>query len=240
MRHPLTVLRDVLGAAPESPWRRRLKRLVRPAWLAPLRTTPLSSYWGLDRGTPVDRYYVERFLAQHQQDIQGCVVEVGDSRYTDRFGSAACRHEILDINPNNPRATIVADLTAADGVPTDSFDCFILTQTLQFIFDVDAALRHVHRALRPGGVVLATVPSVSRIAPGYGLERDYWRFTLASCRALFGAVFGADRVSVRSCGNARAASAFLYGLAAEELSRAELEAEDEYVPLIVTIRAVKR
>jgi SAM-dependent methyltransferase len=201
---------------------------------------PLSSYWGLDRGTPVDRYYVERFLAQHQGDIRGCAVEVGDSRYLDRFGQAAHRREILDINPNNPLATIVADLAAADGVPGDSFDCFILTQTLQFIFDVGSALRHVHRTLRPNGVVLATLPSVSRIAPGYGLERDYWRFTVASCRALFGAVFGADGVTVHSYGNARAASAFLYGLATEELSRAELEAEDEYAPLVVTVRAVKR
>ena len=239
MRHPLTFLRDVLGAARESPWRRRLRRLVRPAWLAPFRTTPLSSYWGLDRGTPVDRYYVERFLAQHQADIQGCVVEVGDSRYTDTFGRTARQREILDINPNNPRATIVADLTAADGVPADSFNCFILTQTLQFIFDVDAALRHVHRTLQPGGVVLATVPSVSRIAPAYGLERDYWRFTVASCRALFGTVFGADRVTVRSYGNVRTATAFLFGLASEELSRAELEEEDEYFPLIITIRALK-
>jgi SAM-dependent methyltransferase len=237
MRDPLTALRDALGAAPESPWRRRLKRLIRPAWLAPFRTTPLSSYWGLDRGTPVDRYYVERFLAQHQGDIQGHVVEVGDSRYTDRFGDAARRREVLDINPNNALATI---LTAADEVPAESFDCFILTQTLQFIFDVNSALRHVHRTLRPGGVVLATVPSVSRIAPVYGLERDYWRFTTASCGALFGSVFGADGVAVRSYGNVRAVTAFLYGLATEELSRAELEEEDEYVPLIVAIRAVKR
>ena len=240
MRNPLTALCDTLGAAPESPWRRRLRRLVRPAWLVPFRITPLSSYWGLDRGTPVDRHYVERFLAQHQRDIQGRVVEVGDSRYTDRFGAAAQQREILDINPDNSLATIVADLTAADRVPADSFDCFILTQTLQFIFDVDSALRHVYRTLRPGGVVLATVPSVSRIAPVYGLDRDYWRFTTASCRALFGAVFGADGVTVRSYGNARAATAFLYGLATEELSRAELEAEDEYFPLIVTVRAVKR
>lgn len=239
MRAPLTALREALGGAPESPWHRRLKRLLRPAWLAPFRTAPASSYWGLDRGTPVDRHYIERFLARHRADIRGSVIEVGDSRYTDRFGSGVSRRDVIDINPHNERATIVADLATSDGMPGGAFDCFILTQTLQYILDVQAALRHAHRALRPGGVVLATVPSVSRIAPLYGLERDYWRFTTASCTALFGDVFGADRIMVQSHGNVRTATAFLLGLACEELSRSELEAEDEYFPVVITVRAVK-
>jgi SAM-dependent methyltransferase len=240
MRDPLTALRNALTADPLNPWSRRLRRLVRPAWLAPFRTVPLSSYWGLDRGTPVDRYYVERFLKEQAADIRGRVVELQDRGYTDRFGSAVDRSEVLDVNPNNPLATVVADLTTAHSVPNNSFDCFILTQTLQFIFDVPAAVNHVHRMLRPGGVVLVTVPSVSRIAPVYGLERDYWRFTTASCRRLFGTVFGADAVAVRSYGNVRTATAFLSGLASEELSRRELDAQDEYFPLIVAVRAVKR
>jgi len=239
MRDPLTALRDALGRDPMSPWRRRLRRLIRPAWLAPFRTTPLSSYWGLDRGTPVDRYYVERFLAENSRDIRGRVVELQDTQYTDRFGAGVERRDVLDINPGNPAATIVADLTAAEGVPANSFDCFVLTQTLQFIYDVRAAVTQVHRMLRPGGVVLATVPSVSRIAPVYGLERDYWRFTPASCRMLFGDVFGGDGVTVRGYGNVRTTTAFLSGLAYEELSRGDLDAEDEYFPLIVAIRAVK-
>jgi len=154
-------------------------------------------------------------------------------------GTSAGTVMVLDINPGNPAATIVADLTAAEGVPANSFDCFVLTQTLQFIYDVRAAVTQVHRMLRPGGVVLATVPSVSRIAPVYGLERDYWRFTPASCRVLFGDVFGGDGVTVRGYGNVRTTTAFLSGLAYEELSRGDLDAEDEYFPLIVAIRAVK-
>ena len=152
MRDPLTALRDALGRDPMSPWRRRLRRLIRPAWLAPFRTTPLSSYWGLDRGTPVDRYYVERFLAENSRDIRGRVVELQDTQYTDRFGAGVERRDVLDINPGNPAATIVADLTAAEGVPANSFDCFVLTQTLQFIYDVRAAVTQVHRMLRPGGI----------------------------------------------------------------------------------------
>ena len=217
-----------------------LRRLSRPAWLGTLRrTTPLSNGWGYDRGTPVDRYYIEGFLRAHRRDIRGRVVEIKDTGYTDRFGSAVERRDVLDVDPTNPNATIVADLAAAEAVPSDSFDCFLLNQTLQLIYDTRAAITHVHRALRPGGVLLATVPAASRIIPEYGLTTDYWRFTVASCSRLFGDVFGTEHVTVRSYGNVLTAVASLTGMASEELSPRELEVYDPYFPLIITVRAVK-
>jgi len=221
--------------------RQRLHRLRRPAWLGTLRRlTPLSKEWGFDRGTPVDRHYIERFLAEHAADIRGRVLEVKDSTYTNRFGTAVTRRDVLDINASNPLATIVADLSTAVDVPSASFDCILLTQTLQFIFDTPAALAHTCRLLRPGGVLLATVPGISRIAPRYGLKTDYWRFTPASCTALFEKAFGAEQVQVRACGNVLTSIAFLTGMAREELSARELDASDGDFPLILTIRAVRR
>jgi len=218
----------------------RLRRLRRPAWLGTLRRlTPLSANWGFDRGTPVDRYYIETFLSERGADIRGRVLEVKDSTYTNRFGTAVTRRDVLDVSTSNPAATIVADLSSADHVPSDSFDCILLTQTLQFIFDTPAALAHTWRMLRPGGVLLATVPAVSRIAPRYGLTTDYWRFTPASCTALFGDAFGADYVRVRALGNVLTSIAFLTGMACDELSPHELDTCDEYFPLILTIRAAK-
>ena len=234
-----TTLRPSWFGEPDAAWRRHLRRLRRPAWLAPFRTAPASAFWGLDRGTPVDRYYIERFIAAHREDIRGHVLEMHDSRYTDQFGIGVTARDVLDIDPGNQNATIVTDLTAADAVADDTFDCFVLTQTLQFIFDVPAALAQVHRILRPSGVALVTVPAVSRLAPGYGLERDYWRFTPASCATLFGAAFGAGTAAVRGRGNVRSAMAFLAGLAWEELPRAALDAQDDFFPVIVTVRAVK-
>jgi hypothetical protein len=105
---------------------------------------------------------------------------------------------------------------------------------------VRGAARHSARILRPGGVLLLTVPSVSRLAPRYGLASDYWRFTAASCSALFEEAFGQGQVSVQSYGNVFTAIAFLAGMAQEELSPAELEAHDPYFPLLMAVRAVKR
>ncbi len=217
----------------------RLRRLRRPAFLGTLRRTkPLSDWWGFDRGTPVDRYYIERFLAEHRDAVRGRVLEVKDSRYTDRFGSSVRERAVLDINSANPRATVIADLATADAVPTDSFDCFILTQTLQYVYDLPAALRHAHRILSPGGVLLVTAPALSRIDPACP-DKEYWRFTAASLRSLLAEVFPPDRVAVRTYGNVLAGIAFLTGMAAEELRARELAEDDPYFPLVVAARAEK-
>jgi SAM-dependent methyltransferase len=221
--------------------RKRLRRLARPAWLGTIRrTTPLSDRFGYDRGTPVDRYYIERFLEEYRRDIHGRVLEIKDSGYTDRFGTGVERRDVLDVDAANRSATIITDLAAAASIPSDTFDCFILTQTLQLIYDTRAAIFHARRILRPDGVLLVTVPTVSRVVPECGLKTDYWRFTVASCSSLFREVFGAKGVSIRSHGNVLSAIAFLTGMAREELSRRELDTNDAYFPVIIAVRAIKQ
>lgn len=237
----IAALRDRLPADQRRRLQQRVRRLRRPAWLGTLRrTAPLSDQWGFDRGTPVDRHYIERFLEENRVDIRGRVLEVFDSAYTDRFGVGVERRDVLDIDASNPRATVVADLAAADAVAPNQFDCFILTQTLHLVYDTRAAIGHAHRILRPGGVLLVTVPAVSRLVPRRDLRPDYWRFTSASCSLLFGHAFGGEQVAVRSYGNVLTAIAFLSGMAHEELSQRELAVHDDYFPLIVAVRAVKR
>lgn len=200
------------------------------------RTDPVSERWGWDRGLPVDRYYVEQFLAGHRGDIHGRILEVKDDGYSRRFGSQIERVEVLDIDPGNPLATIVADLAAADGIPDGSFDCVVLTQTLQYIYDLRAAIGHTHRILRSGGAALVTVPTVSRVVVEDGWS-DYWRFTAASCTQLFQERFG--EVSVKPLGNVLSSIAFLSGMATEDLRRAELDVQDDRFPVIVAVRALK-
>jgi len=206
------------------------------------RLTPISRKWGKDRGKlPVDRYYIETFLTRHAHDIGGRVLEVQDASYTRRFGgNRVTRSDVLHAAPGNAQATIVADLVSAPHIASDTFDCIILTQVLPFIQDVPSAIRTIHRILRPGGVVLATVPGISQIVR-HDMERwgDYWRFTTLSARQLFARVFPASSVQVEAYGNVLVATAFLHGLAAEELRPAELEHHDADFELLITIRATK-
>jgi SAM-dependent methyltransferase len=200
-------------------------------------TQPVSWAWGADRGLPVDRWYIERFLDRHRSDITGRVLEIKESVYTDRFGHDVKERAVLDVDPANERATHVADLAVADGVPSDSFDCFVLTQTLQYVWDVPAALTHAHRVLRPGGVLLLTVPVTSKVTDPP--LTDYWRFTPAAVRRVLEGAFGEGAVAVEGFGNVLTQVAFLKGLAVEDLTPGDFAVSDERFPLIVCARAVR-
>ncbi len=205
------------------------------------RLKPISAHWGTERGRPIDRYYIERFLAEHAADIRGRVLEIGEDRYTRAFGGrkVTCR-DVLHVARSGPPVTIRGDLTQADTVPANTFDCIILTQTLQAIYDVPAAIRTVYQALRPGGVVLATIPGISKISR-YDMDRwgYFWSFTSASARRLFEAAFPSGYVQVNAHGNVLAAAAFLYGLATQELKAAELDFVDPDYELLIAVRASK-
>jgi hypothetical protein len=212
----------------------------RPRWGNLRRRRPLSESFGYDRGTPVDRWYIERFLAENASDVHGDVLEVGDARYTERFGGdRVTRSDVVDVDPSNDRATIVADLCERGSLPRSAFDCFVLTQTLQFLPDVATGLQNAFDALRAGGTLLVTAPTVSRLEPNQA-ERDLWRFGPAGLElALRRACPGAD-VRVAGYGSLVAAVASLEGLAAEELDEDELRRIDPDFPLVVCGWARKR
>jgi hypothetical protein len=205
------------------------------------RVKPISQCFGFDRGLPVDRYYIERFLARHASEIRGRVLEIGDDTYTIRFGGArVSRSDVLHVHEGNPRATLVGDLTEADVLPENAFDCIILTQTLQLIYDVPLAIARIHRALAPGGAVLVTAPGISQIDRGEWGKTWFWSFTPAALQRLFGDVFGSADVIVEQYGNVFAATAFLQGLAVAELKTRDLDPIDQAYPVIVALRARKR
>jgi SAM-dependent methyltransferase len=204
--------------------------------------TPIDANFGFGRGTPIDRFYIESFLDRHRNDIAGRVLEVADSTYSRRFGAErVTRQDVLHIRSGNPNATIVGDLSKPDVLPRDSFDCIVLTQTLQFIYDLRPAIAQLHASLKPGGVLLATVPGISQIDPAEDWGGTWcWTFSSASMLTLFAEVFDAGSISVESHGNVFAAVSFLHGLALEELPRSNLLAQDPNYPVIVTLRARRR
>lgn len=246
---PLT--RRRLERALPSPVTFMVRKLVQerrivppPGWVrfgSLRRTTPISRVWGFDRGSPVDRYYVESFLQRFQADIRGRVLEVGDDRYTRQFGGdRVVRRDVLDVLTSNPRATIVCDLAAGETLPADAFDCVVLTQVLQFVYSTEAAVQTVYRTLKPGGVALVTVPGITQLVDEVHADRWYWSFTTNSIARLFADAFGREHIRVVGFGNVLSATGLLQGLAAEELHERELRVRDPAYDVIVAVRAVKR
>lgn len=235
-------LRNVATALPPGA-QNLLRQILRPnpvRWGNLRRTEPFSERYGFDRGTPIDRYYIEKFLARHANDVRGRVLEVRDSRYTARFGhDEVVSSDVLDIDPRNVEATIVADLAEAASLPPGRFDCFILAQTLQYVADPKVALGNALGTLKEQGVLLLTVPTISRIDPAlHAIDR--WRLSAAGLETLLTAVVPPLSFAVTSVGNVLTASAFIMGLAAEELSARELSHLDPGFQLMVFARVQKQ
>lgn len=201
------------------------------------RVTPISRNWGLDRGLPVDRYYIRKFLRQRAASIRGRVLEIGDDSYTREFGGdRVSRSDVLHI-VDQPQATIVGDLVNAPHIPGDTFDCIILTQTLQLIYDVRSAIATLHRILKPGGVLLTTFPGISQTYDEDWSGTWCWSFTRLSAQRLFAEHFA--RVDLATFGNVLAAVSFLHGISAEELTTEELDYHEPGHTVTIGVEAVK-
>jgi SAM-dependent methyltransferase len=205
---------------------------------ADLPREPLDDHYGFGRGTPVDRRYVEAFLNARRDAIHGSVLEVQDNAYTMKFGDDRVSQSIVvDIDATNPRATLIADLQEAGSLAPDAYDCIILTQTLHLLRRPDRCIENCFRALRSGGALLATAPSVSRVSPT-SPDGDFWRFTPAGIAQLFGQHWPSDFV-VDRFGNLRTCVAFLMGEVVEDLPDIVLDHDDPQFPLTVAVAANK-
>jgi SAM-dependent methyltransferase len=208
-------------------------------WGSLRRTKPFSRNWGYDRGTPIDRIYIEAFLQAHANDVKGNALDVMTPSYLERFGGErVVRRDVLDIDPANTQATVVADLNEPESLPPAMFDCIVFTQTLHLVPDMRIAIANIWRALAPGGVLLLTVPALGRHDARQGFHHDRWRVTRTGLECLLTTLVGA-RWETTAYGNLLSCTAFLYGLAAEELRAEELAISDPEFPLIVAARVTK-
>ncbi len=218
-------------------WRRAFARM-RAQWRTGRGIEPLSALWGTDRGQPVHRLYLEQFLSDHRADMWGHCLEFQDPTYVPTYGGErVTRLDILHVDDTNPIATLVADLTKPNTLPSDTFDCIVCTHVLHVIYDVRRAVAEMHRVLRPGGVLLVGSPGISMADPE--LFTEYWRFTPDGMRDLLGEAFGRTNVKVVPYGNSLTAAGDLRGRVAHEFTEQEIAESDPRFALEVCARAVK-
>ncbi len=217
-----------------------LKRRKQPLSWHNLRSTePVQRNFGHYRGTSIDRFYIEEFLITNQSLIKGNVLEIAENTYSKKFGGNVASFEVLHYDSKNNNVTIVGDLTKTETLPENRIDCFICTQTLNFIYDFKAAIKGSFHLLKPGGVMLCTVAGLCQVSR-YDMDRwgDYWRFTTKSIQQSFEEVFG-NNVKVTAYGNVLSATALLQGITVEELTTEELLFCDDDYQVVITIVATK-
>jgi SAM-dependent methyltransferase len=246
----LTRLKDRLPS-PLRAWLRRLRGATRRAsvtlngvsdWSVLRRLQPYRPDFGFHYGKCVDRYYIEQFLNANSTSIRGRVAEIGGDQYSRMFGADRVTHvDVLDIDEQNPKRTITIDLADPAVAPEAVFDCILCIQTLFEIYDHAAAVRSLHKMLKPGGTLLVTLPGISQrvSAPMLGGGGDWWRYTAGSAERLFTSVFEKPGVEAKTYGNVLTATAFLHGLVESEMTRDELDFHDPAYEVLIAVKATK-
>jgi hypothetical protein len=218
-----------------------LRSFSPPKVLTDLPTQPISTQFGMDRGTPIDRFYIEQFLEKNAAAIKGRVVEIADNTYTLKYGRGIEKSEILHVDPSAADATIIADLSNPDSIPANVADAFICTQTLNFIYEVKNAVQGIHKLLKINGKALITVAGLSQISR-YDMDRwgDYWRFTDKSLKRLLAEYFDENDIEITTFGNVHSATMFLQGLSMEEVDRHKIMLNDRDYQMIIGAVVIKR
>jgi hypothetical protein len=221
--------------------RSTFRLIIPPKILTELAAHPISEKFGLERGTPVDRFYIEQFIAGKSHLIVGRVIEIAERTYTEKYGKKVEITEILHVDKDDKSATIIADLTVPDSVPESIADTFICTQTLNFIYDAKTAIKSIHKILKPNGKALITVAGLSQISR-YDMDRwgDYWRFTDKSLRLMLTETFGEENTHIEIMGNVYGATMLLQGIAFEEVNIAKLAVKDENYQVIIGAVVTKK
>jgi len=201
---------------------------------------------GRQRGTPVIRYYWERFLDAHRSDVRGRALEIGGTSTLGRIGGERVTEtNAMDLAARDGVA-IVADLSRADALESAGYDCFVIPFTMHLIYDLDAALHHAIRLLKPGGVLLVNFPCVDYyfadgldMGTGRPLHMFWWFTPLQVENLLRRAGLDAEAFTLTSYGNLFARVAYQMNMAAEELTTEERDFIDRGHPLLVCARIVR-
>lgn len=194
---------------------------------------PYSRNFGLERGSPIGRYYVERFLREHAGSIAGYCLEFGEPRYKSYFPKAT-KYEITDV-VSRPGVHYVCDIHEPQGMPKNYFNAVICTQVFEHLAYPEKAARSLFDLMAPNGVLLLTAPFIN---PVHYVPTDFRRFT-PECLEMIIQDAGFVVETVSFGGNSLVSTGSLMGMVQEDFSRAELEKKDPVYPYNILVRARK-
>jgi SAM-dependent methyltransferase len=106
------------------------------------------------------------------------------------------RYDGVDLWPRSDKATFAGDIQTLAMVQDASYDSAICIEVLEHVPEPGRAVATIARILKPGGVVVISVPHLSRL---HDLPHDYYRYTEYGLRYLL-AQARLDVVSIRPKG----------------------------------------
>ena len=227
--------------------KQKLRRFLQPANLHlrdyDQRRYPLSSSMGFDRGHPIDRYYIHKFLRSNLPTNPCRVLEFGDSLLS---RSLMHRDSIVDTAIYRHNATgsfqekkLLLDLATSESISLrNTYDIIICTQVLMCVPDPHQALVNLHSLLKPNGVLIGSISSSCSPISYYDYSRwgYYWTGTDQYLQKLFLLTSFKAEV-VQSFGSFYTARAFLDGLCSDDLDINLLSSHDPEYPIVTCFLA---
>ena len=208
--------------------------------LSKMKTEPISRVFGSERGQAVDRFYIEKFLEENQNEICGTVMEVATNNYIQRYGGNKVKKEYILHVKGWGNNTIKGNFETGEGLSENMVDCLICTQTLQYIYDVESAMKNMYRMLRPGGCALITVPGIKSLCTrddnNWG---EKWSFSYRSMKIMCQKICDDEEYEINTYGNVKVAIAYLYGLCCEDLQEEDFKDNDKQFPFVITVKIKK-
>jgi SAM-dependent methyltransferase len=195
---------------------------------------PISTGFGFERGTPIDRYYLNRFIEEVRSQVRGVVIEIGGSlnnRTVYNFVNAREYHAMDLIQ--RPDVDIVGNAEDPAAFPASSIDSVIAFNVLEHCREPWVVIDNALLWLKPGGALFCMVPNAQRI---HKMPGDYWR-PLPQAVSWMLRRFSTHQLRVY--GNPIALVASFMGIASEEVPRRDLDFFNPDYPVATCAVAIK-
>ncbi|WP_232014476.1 class I SAM-dependent methyltransferase [cyanobacterium endosymbiont of Rhopalodia gibberula] len=195
---------------------------------------PIYYLFGLTRGTLIDCYYLNQFIEEIREEIQGKILEIGGTSKDRDFYEVTSQdsYQVLNLGPGLG-IDIMGYIHDPSVIEPESVDSVIIFNVLEHCYDPWIAVQNIYRWLKIGGKYFAMVPNTVRI---HGTPVDYWRPLHDRIKYLF-EDFSEQKLYIYDSLITLIAS--YHGIATEELSSEEINNFNPGYPVITCIVAEK-
>lgn len=140
--------------------------------------------------SPRRRFFSPAYYSQYQltlplmrRYVSGRLIDLGcgSMPYKSLIADRVNAYDSLDAYPHSSELTYVGDIQNMSMIAAETYDSAICLEVLEHVPDPFRAAAEILRILKPGGILVLSVPHLSRL---HGEPHDYYRFTRYGVRRL--------------------------------------------------------